>query len=86
MKHIKQINIKLLEIHNYIISYEYNSHFDGNIAKYVEAEEYLCKTKKSIEEIPNYPLVFKAIFTSLMPFIPTLVKIAASAFECLFQN
>ena len=74
-KNIKQINSELIKIHKYICDFEYGEKNSRQFEAYVKKEKYLRKAKKRIEKLSQYPFVKKAIFTSLSPFIPTLVKL-----------
>lgn len=74
-KNIKQINSELTKIHKYVFDFEYGEKNKRQFETYVKKEKYLCKVKKKIEKLSQYPFVKKAMFTSFSPFIPTLVKL-----------
>lgn len=73
-RHIEQINVQLSEIHQYIISEQYEENSYEKLDVFLKKEDYLLQTKEKIEKINKFPHIFKAIFTSISPFIPTLLQ------------
>ncbi len=72
-RHIEQINSQLSEIHRYILSVQYDENRCEKLEVYLKKEEYLLQIKEKIEKINKFPHFIKAIFTSISPFIPTLL-------------
>lgn len=73
-RHIEQINLQLSEIHQYILGTQNDEERYEKLEVYLKKEEYLIKTREEIEKINRFPHIIKAIFTSISPFIPTLLQ------------
>lgn len=83
-KHIKQINLELSKIHQYICQSPLNEASGELLEVYLKKETYLWQSKKRINKISKFPLVIKAIVTSISPFVPALTKVAQLAFKSFF--
>ncbi len=73
-RHIEQINTQLSEIHQYILSEQYDENSYEKLDVFLKKEDYLMQTKEKIEKINKFPHIIKALFTSISPFIPTLLQ------------
>ncbi len=82
--HINKINQKLSEIHQYIMDCQFNKKNTENLQNCLQQEEYLWKTRERIEQLTKFPLIVKAIFTGMSPFIPVLLKSIVSTIKTLF--
>ena len=77
---IKKINFQLSKIHQYILNDRYEK-----LEIYLKEEEYLIQIKKKIEEINKFPHIVKAIFTSIIPIMPTLMQYVFQFLNTFFK-
>ncbi len=82
---IKKINFQLSKIHQYILNNKYENNRYEKLEIYLKKEEYLIKTKEKIEEINKFPHIVKAIFTSIIPIIPTLMQYVFQFLNTFFK-
>lgn len=84
--HIEQINSQLSKIHQYILNAQNDENRYEKIEIYLKKEEYLIQTKEKIEKINKFPHIIKAIFTSVSPFIPTLLQNLFQLLNAFFKS
>lgn len=84
-KHIKQINSELSKIHQYIFVSSLNEMNKEKLELSLKKEQYLWQIKERIEKLSKFPHIVKAIFTSVSPFIPTLLKIIFQLLNTFFK-
>lgn len=84
-KNIDQIDSKLVKIHQFVFDFEYGEKNKRQLEAYLKKEKYLRKVKKKIRKLNKYPFVIKAIFTSITPAIPTLVKLGFQFLKTFFN-
>lgn len=84
-KHIDQINLELSKIHQYICECQINEQTCEKLEIYLKKEEYLWQVEERINKLSKFPLMFKAIFTSVSPLIPALIKVIFQLLKTFFK-
>lgn len=75
--HVRLINTELSNTYNSILK---NKSIDSSV---LEKAKYLEDVKQKIEGIDSYPLIIKAIITSLLPTLPIIVRTLLTIFKYL---
>lgn len=75
-KNIQMIDFQLAKIHKYILFTHFRRQNSAKLEACLKKEKYLYQIKERIEVQRKYPLIIKAICTSIAPIVPALIKIA----------
>lgn len=84
-KNIELIDFELSKIHQYVLNAHFSKKNNRKLEVYLKKEKYLCQIKERIDDLSKFPLIIKAIFTSISPFIPAAIKIAVQLLNTFFN-
>ena len=85
-KNIELINLELSKIHQYILNSQFSRKTNQKLDVYLKKGNYLCQIKEQIDDLSKFPLIVKAIFTSISPFIPAALRIVFQLLKAFFNS